>query len=100
MTTTFSIERALPAPYSKLDESVSGYPFSSYRLDMGTPEKHLCLNCDLLLLKAKSALIDDLSRDGVYCDRDVIVHPSAEIVGPVVMDKVMAGNKGLYMATK
>lgn len=67
---------------------------------MGAPEKHLRLNCDLLLSKAKSALIDGLSRDGVYCDRDVIVHPSAEIVGSVVMDKVMADNKGLYMATK
>ena len=66
---------------------------------MGTPENTLRLNCDLLL-KAKSALIDGLSRDGVYCDRDVIEHPSTEIVGSVVMDKVIAGNKGLYMVTK
>jgi mannose-1-phosphate guanylyltransferase len=52
---------------------------------MGTPEKYLRLNCDLLLSKEKSALIDSLSKDEVCCARDVIIHPSAKIVGPVII---------------
>ena len=69
----------------ELGEPVYGYHFSGHWLDMGTPEKYLHLNCDLLLSKGKSALIDSLSKDEVCCDRDVIIHPSAKIVGPAII---------------
>ena len=66
-------------------EPVYGYPFSGYWLDMGTPEKYLQLNCDLLLAKAKSALIDGLEGGMVHRGEGVVLHPSAEIVGPAVL---------------
>ncbi len=69
----------------KLGEPVYGFPSSGYFLDMGTPGNYLRLNCDLLLLKAKSALIGGLNREGVGCDKEVIIHPSAEVVGPAVI---------------
>jgi len=69
----------------ELGQPIYGYPFRGYWLDMGTPEKYLCLNCDLLLSKAKSALTGDLSRDGVNCDQDTTIHPSVKIVGPAVV---------------
>ena len=81
----YTFERGLFPLLLELGEPVYGYPFSGYWLDMGTPGKYLRLNCDLLLSKAKSTLIDGLSRDGVCCDKDVIIHPSAEIVGPAVI---------------
>lgn len=81
----YMFEKGLFPLLLELGEPVYGYPFSGYWLDMGMPGKYLCLNCDLLLSKAKSALIEGLSRDEVCCDKDVIIHPSAEIVGPAVI---------------
>ena len=81
----YMFEKGLFPLLLELGEPVYGYPFSGYWLDMGTPEKYLCLNCDLLLSKAKSALINGLSKERICCDKDVIIHPSAEIVGPAVI---------------
>jgi len=69
----------------QLNEPVYGYPSRGYWLDMGTPEKYLRLNHDLLLAKAKSALTDSLSGKEVYCDEGVLLHPSARITGPAVI---------------
>lgn len=81
----YMFEKGLFPLLLKLNEPVYSYPFSGYWLDMGTPEKYLRLNCDLLSLEAKSALIDDLSREGVSCGKDVTIHPSAKIAGPAVI---------------
>jgi len=78
-------ERGLFPLLLELGEPVYGYSFSGYWLDMGTPEKYLRLNCDLLLSKAKSALVNGLGKDEVCCQEDVNIHPSAEIVGPAVI---------------
>lgn len=82
----YMFEKGLFPLLLELGEPVYGYLFSGYWLDMGTPEKYLCLNCDLLLSKAKSALIGDLSRDKVCCDKDALIHPSAKIAGPAIID--------------
>lgn len=81
----YMFEKELFPLLLKLDEPVYGYPFNGYWLDMGTPEKYLCLNCDLLLSKTRSVLIGDLSSDEVYCDKNTIVHPSAKITGPAII---------------
>lgn len=81
----YTFEKGLFPLLLELGEPVYSYPFRGYWLDMGTPEKYLRLNCDLLLLNAKSALINGLSRDGVCCDKDVIIHPSAKIAGPAII---------------
>ena len=83
--THYMFERGLFPHLLELGEPVCGYSSSGYWLDMGTPQKYLGLNCDLLLAKAKSALIGGLTGDEVRCDQDVVIHPSAEVVGPVVI---------------
>ena len=83
--TPYMFEKGLFPLLLQLGEPVYGYPFSGYWLDMGTSGKYLCLNCDLLLSKAKSALIQGLGRDEVYCDENVDIHPLASMVGPVVI---------------
>ena len=83
--THYMFERGLFPLLLELGEPVYGYSSSGYWLDMGTPEKYLSLNCDLLLTKAKSALIGGLTGDEVRCDQDVVIHPSAEVVGPAVI---------------
>ena len=81
----YMFEKGLFPLLLELGEPVYGYQFSGHWLDMGTPEKYLCLNRDLLLSKAKSVLINRLSKDEVWCDQDVIIHPSAKITGPVII---------------
>jgi len=81
----YMFEKGLFPHLLELDEPVYGYPLSGYWLDMGTPQKYLQLNCDLLMSKAKSALISGLGKDEVLREEDVIIHPSAKIVGPVVI---------------
>lgn len=83
--THYMFEKGLFPLLLELGEPIYGYSSSGYWLDMGTLEKYLCLNCDLLMTKAKSALIGGLARDEVCCDKDVIIHPSAEVMGPAVI---------------
>lgn len=81
----YMFERGLFPLLLELGEPVYGYPFRGYWLDMGTPEKYLCLNCDLLSAKVVSHLLDEVGRGGVSSGRDVFVHPSAELKGSVVI---------------
>lgn len=83
--TRFMFEKGLFPLLLELGEPIYGYSSGGYWLDMGTPGKYLCLNCDLLMAKAKSALIGGLARDEVCCDKDVIIHPSSEVAGPAVI---------------
>ena len=81
----YMFEKGLFPLLLELNEPVYGYSFSGYWLDMGTPEKYLRLNCDLLLTKVSSPLIPGLSRDGICREEDAIIHPSARITGPAVI---------------
>ena len=81
----YMFERGLFPQLLELNEPVYGYPFRGYWLDMGTPDKYLRLNCDLLLAKVRSPLFQGLSIDGVCCEETATIHPSAKIVGPAVI---------------
>lgn len=81
----YMFERGLFPLLLELGEPVYGYPFSGYWLDMGTPEKYLCLSCDLLLNKVRNHLIPDLGRESISCGKDAAIHPSARITGPAVI---------------
>ncbi len=81
----YMFERGLFPLLLELGEPVYGYPFRGYWLDMGTREKYLSLNCDLLLAKVTSHLIPGLSRDGIYREMDTAIHPSTRITGPAVI---------------
>lgn len=93
--TRYMFERGLFPLLLELGEPVYSYPFNGYWLDMGTPEKYLQLNCDLLLAKAKSILIDSWGRGEVRLDEDVTTHPSAEIVGPVIIGSNCSIHRGV-----
>jgi mannose-1-phosphate guanylyltransferase len=81
----YMFEKGLFPRLLELGEPVYGFPFASYWLDIGTADKYLQLNCDLLWSEVRSSLIGDLGRDEVRCDRNVVIHPAAEIAGPVVI---------------
>jgi len=81
----YMFERGLFPHLVEIGEPVYGYASSGYWLDVGTPDKYHCLNCDLLQLKTGSALIEGLRRGETRCDSDVVIHPTAEIAGPVLI---------------
>ncbi len=78
-------ERELFPDLLQLGEPVYGYPISNYWLDMGTPEKYLQLNHDLLRSRVTSTLGEDWAEAGTCSRRDASIHATAEIVGPVVI---------------
>jgi mannose-1-phosphate guanylyltransferase len=81
----YMFEKGLFPLLLELGEPIYGYSFNGYWLDMGTPEKYLQLNCDLLLGKTGSALIGGLVNDEVHSGESVVIHPSAEIIGPAIV---------------
>ena len=83
--THYMFERGLFPLLLDLKEPLYGYHFNGYWLDMGTPEKYLCLNRDLLLSKVKSRLGDDTSESKTTDASESRIHPSAHITGPVLI---------------
>jgi mannose-1-phosphate guanylyltransferase len=81
----YMFERGLFPDLLDMGKPVYGYPFRSYWLDMGTPEKYFSLNTDLLSSKTGSPLIDDSSYNGILCSPDATIHPSAVMTAPVMI---------------
>lgn len=81
----YMFERGLFPLLLDMKEPLYGYHFSGYWLDMGTPEKYLCLNRDLLLSKVKSKLVDNTSESKSIGASESNIHPSAHITGPVLI---------------
>jgi len=93
----YTFEKELFPLLLKLGEPIYGYLFKGYWLDMGTPEKYLQLNCDLLLSKTKSALISSLGKNEVLSGERVIIHPSARIVGPTMIGSNCSIEQGVHI---
>jgi mannose-1-phosphate guanylyltransferase len=93
----YMFERGLFPLLLELNEPVYGYPFNGYWLDMGTLEKYLCLNCDLLLMRMESSLVRGLSIDSIHRGEGVTIHPSAKITGPVVIGDGCRINQWAYI---
>jgi mannose-1-phosphate guanylyltransferase len=92
----YMFERGLFPRLLELGEPVYGYPFNGYWLDMGNPGKYLSLNCDLLLSKASSPLIQG-SGDGTYQQEGINIHPSARIIAPVAIGGRCTISQGAYI---
>ena len=92
----YMFEKGLFPRLLELDEPVYGYPFSGYWLDMGNPGKYLYLNLDILLSKTSSPLIHG-SEDGIYCEQDATIHPSAGIEAPAVIGSRCRIDQGAHI---
>lgn len=91
----YMFERGLFPRLLELDEPIYGYPFSGYWLDMGTPDKYLRLNCDLLRAEATSYLTPKINRDDISCAADAVIHPSAKISGPTIISSQCRIDQGV-----
>jgi mannose-1-phosphate guanylyltransferase len=75
-------------------EPVFGYTTDVYWIDMGTPEKYLQLNGDLLY--GKSTQVDFRETD-IRIDKQSNVHPQSRLVGPILIDKNCNIGKGVQL---
>jgi mannose-1-phosphate guanylyltransferase len=75
-------------------EPVFGYTTDTYWMDMGTPEKYLQLNSDLL--HGKSVQVYFAEKD-VRIDKQSAVHPQSRLVGPILIDKNCNIGKGAQL---
>jgi mannose-1-phosphate guanylyltransferase len=75
-------------------EPVFGYTTNVYWMDMGTPEKYLQLNGDLL--SGKSTQVDFKETD-IRIDKQSNVHPQSHLVGPILIDKNCNIGKGVQL---
>jgi len=75
--TFFTFERNVFPALIERGQIIYGYPFEDYWIDIGTPEKYLRLNHDLLHRY--------LGDKGVKFEGDSFVHPSVRIEGPVII---------------
>ncbi|MBI4203290.1 MAG: NDP-sugar synthase [Chloroflexi bacterium] len=82
--THYMFERGLFPLLLEQGEPVYGYPFSGYWVDMGTPQKYLQLNCDLLQGQAQSFLVPWEGNE-VRLGKGVVVPPGAELRGPCLI---------------
>ena len=81
--TKVSIERETFPQLLAWDETVYAYPSSAYWIDIGTPEKYLRLQCDLL--SGKSSQYSPASGEEVVIGRQSYIHPTAQITGSVII---------------
>ena len=95
--TNYMFEHGLFPLLLKLGEPVYGYPSHGYWLDMGTLEKYLCLNCDLLLTKTTSYLTPKLNREGMNRKADTIIHPTARVTEPVAIGNRCRIDEGAHI---
>jgi len=81
-TTPCTFEHYLFPLLLKQGEPILSYPSTAYWTDIGTLEKYLKVNHDLLLNKAPSLSIYD-----AQISSNSRIHPSAQIEGPVLIDE-------------
>ena len=73
----FSFEHDVFPPLLEEGRAIYGYPFESYWIDIGTPEKYFRLNRDRLLRY--------IGDKDVKLEGESFVHPSAQIEGPAII---------------
>jgi len=80
--TNFSFEHEVFPPLLERKEPIYAYPSSCYWMDIGTPQKYLQLNRDLLNGKSNQYSFSSASR--VLIGKQGNNHPTAKIIGPAV----------------
>lgn len=65
------------------------YSFDSngYWIDIGTPEKYMQVNKDLLSGELAQTFPGDVYKEGVWCEEGCSIHHKAKIDGPVVIGR-------------
>jgi len=93
--TNFSFERGLFSLLLEKGGPVYAYPSSAYWIDIGTPEKYLQLNRDLL--NDASLRYGYPTGEKVLVGEQCLIHPTAEISGPVLIGSNCTIGRGVKL---
>jgi mannose-1-phosphate guanylyltransferase len=81
--TNYSFERQLFPQLLERGEAIYAYPSSAYWMDIGTPEKYLQLQRDLMRGEASGYTL--VQGKAVKIGQGCSIHPDTQIVGPVLI---------------
>jgi mannose-1-phosphate guanylyltransferase len=68
-----------------VDAGLYGLPVDGYWMDIGTPERYLQANYDILDGKVKTVVEEQLGSDRLSVAASVVKHPEAQLVGPAIV---------------
>jgi mannose-1-phosphate guanylyltransferase len=68
-------------------DAIYGYKSDDYWIDIGTPQKYLRVNHDLLSGKASGSLAGELVGERIWVEQGSEIHPQAILEGPVVIGR-------------
>jgi mannose-1-phosphate guanylyltransferase len=68
-------------------DAIYGYESDDYWIDIGTPQKYLKVNHDLLSGKAMGGFAGELIGERIWVEQGSEIHPQAKIEGPVAIGK-------------
>jgi mannose-1-phosphate guanylyltransferase len=81
----YMFERGLFPVVLQTGDPMFGYPSRAYWTDIGKPATYLEVHHDILVGKVRYKFRGNQIADRVWVEGDVDIHPTAQIVGPVVM---------------
>jgi mannose-1-phosphate guanylyltransferase len=93
----YMFEKGLFPALLEAKEPVLSYRYQRYWLDMGTLNNYFLLNMDILEAKTITPLVSGIRRDGIHYGSNVIIHPSAFISAPVVIDRDCRIGKDVHL---
>jgi mannose-1-phosphate guanylyltransferase len=81
----YMFERGLFPVVLQTQDPMYGYPSRSYWTDVGKPATYLEVHHDILIGKVRYNFRGKQIADRVWAEEGVEIHPSAQIVGPLVL---------------
>jgi mannose-1-phosphate guanylyltransferase len=88
----YMFERGLFPVILQTGDPMYGYPSRAYWTDIGKPQTYIDVHHDILMGKVRYQISGEQIAERVWSQGTVTIHPSAHIVGPVVLgDGVQIG---------
>ncbi len=81
----YMFERGLFPVVLQTHDPMYGYPSRAYWTDIGKPPTYIDVHHDILIGKVKYQFRGEQIADRVWVEGSATIHPSAQIVGPVVI---------------
>ncbi|MBP1468710.1 NDP-sugar synthase [Candidatus Chloroploca sp. M-50] len=81
----YMFERGLFPVIMQIGDPMYGYSTRAYWTDIGKPQTYIDVHHDILIGKVKYDFRGEQIADRVWVEGDATIHPSAQVVGPVVI---------------
>lgn len=81
----YMFERGLFPVLLQTGDPMYGFPSRAYWTDIGKPQTYIDVHHDILIGKVRYGFRGTQIADRVWSEGEVTIHPSAQIVGPVVL---------------